>query len=98
MPSSEGPLYLSEARVQEIAERAATKAVLDTFRLLGSDITELDDINNLRDDFRYMRRQRSIAEFRKSEASKSALATLTGGVIGMLLSAITWLVSTFLRP
>ncbi len=98
MAIPEEPFYLSEARAQEIAERAAAKAVHDTFRLLGSDISELDDINNLRDDFRYMRRHRSLAEFRRTETSKSAVSTLTGGVIGMLLSAVTWLVTTFLRP
>jgi hypothetical protein len=49
------PYVLSDARAQEIAERAAEKTLRDTFRLLGFDITEMTDVNNLRDDFRFIR-------------------------------------------
>ena len=77
-----------------IAERAAAKAVRDTFRLLGTDITELEDINNLRDDFRFIKRQRALVEFRRTETSKSVIAALMGAVMGLLISAITWLATS----
>ena len=87
--------HLSEARAQEIADRAAEKAIQDVFRLLGSDIRLLDDVNNLRDDFRYVKQRRAQAEFRRNETSKSILAGLIGGFVGMFLSAVTCLVTIF---
>ena len=67
---------LSDARAQEIAERAASKAVHETFRLLGFDMTEMTDVNNLRDDFRFIRQQRSTAETRRSEVFKSTTTAM----------------------
>ena len=89
---------LSDARAQEIAERAATKTLHDTFRLLGFDITEMTDVNNLRDDFHFIRQQRSNAETRRSEVFKSTLTAIVGAFIGMLLSALTWLLSVLRHP
>lgn len=80
----------SDLRAQEIAERAAAQVLHDTFRLLGVDISEMDDVNNLRDDFRFIRRQRSNAETRRADALKSAVTAIIGGLVGMLLSAVTW--------
>ena len=84
---------LPDVRAQEIAERAVARVLHDTFRLLGIDISEMDDVNNLRDDFRFIRRQRGNAEIRRTEAFKSATAALVGGILGMLLSVLTWLIS-----
>ena len=88
----------SDARAQEIADRAAARVLHDTFRLLGIDLSEMNDVNNLRDDFRFVRRQRSDAETRRTEAFKSATTAFFGGLIGMLLSALTWLVTTMRHP
>jgi hypothetical protein len=84
---------MSDARAQEIAERAAAKTLHDTFRLLGFDITELTDVNGLREDFRFIRQQRSHAETRRSELFKSTTTAVIGALVGMALSAITWLVT-----
>jgi hypothetical protein len=92
------PVAAADARAQDIAERAARRAVVDTFRLLGIDITAMDDVNELRDDFRYIRRQRESTETRRSEASKSAVTAIVGGIIGMIISAITWLVTVARHP
>jgi hypothetical protein len=81
---------LSDTRVQEIAERAAAKALQETFRLLGFDMT---DVNNLRDDFRFVRRERSQSESRRSEVFKSATTAVIGAVVGVLLSACTLLIT-----
>ena len=89
---------LSEPRAQEIAERAAAKALRDGFRLLGFDLHEITDVNALRDDFRFIRQQRSHAELRRSEAFKSAVSGLVGGIIGMTLSALTWLLTILRHP
>ena len=87
-----------DPRAQEIAERASIRAITDTFRLLGIDITEMDDVNDLRDDFRFIRRQRQNTETRRTEASKSIVTAVVGGVVGMLVSAITWLVTVARHP
>ena len=87
-----------DQRALEIAERAAIRAITDTFRLLGIDITEMDDVNDLRDDFRFIRRQRESNETRRLEASKSMITAVVGGVVGMLISAITWLVTIARHP
>jgi hypothetical protein len=84
---------LSDTRVQEIAERAAAKALQETFRLLGFDMTEMTDVNNLRDDFRFVRRERSQSESRRSEVFKSATTAVIGAVVGVLLSACTLLIT-----
>ncbi len=80
-----------EAVTQQAAERAALRSITDTFRLLGVDITEMDDLNDLRDDFRFLRRQRESLEIRRAETSKSFVTAVVGGVVGMIISAITWL-------
>ena len=84
---------MSDARAQEIAERAAAKTLHDTFRLLGFDLTEMTDLNGLREDFRFIRQQRSHAETRRSEVFKSTTTAIIGGLVGMLVGAITWLVT-----
>ncbi len=88
----------SDARAQEIAERAAAKTLHDTFRLLGFDITEMDDVNNLRDDFRFIRRQRFNSEARRSEVFKSTTTAVVGALVGMLLSGLTWVVTALRHP
>jgi len=87
------PLLFRDARAQDIAERAAGHALHDAFRVLGLDITDMEDVNNLRDDFRFMRRQRTAAETRRVETSKSITTALVGGIVGMLISALTWMVT-----
>ncbi len=83
---------------QKIAERDAARAIQDTFRLLGVDLTDMRDLNGLRDDFRYMRRLRDNAEIRRAETSKSLITAIIGGVIGMILSAVTWLATALKHP
>ena len=78
---------------QQMAERAALRSITDTFRLLGIDITEMDDLNDLRDDFRFVRRQRQTTETRRTEATKSAVTAAVGGIVGMLVSTLTWLLT-----
>ncbi|WP_158746093.1 hypothetical protein [Acidisphaera sp. L21] len=87
-----------DLRAQELAERAAFRSITDTFRLLGIDITEMGDVNDLRDDFRFIRRQRENNEIRRTEASKSAVTAVIGGVVGMLISAVTWLLTIARHP
>jgi hypothetical protein len=82
-----------QTTAQQLAERAALRSITDTFRLLGIDITEMDDLNDLRDDFRYVRRQRLLTETRRTEATKSAVTALVGGIVGMLISVMTWLIT-----
>ncbi len=90
---SETSAPIPDAHIQEIAERAAARALNDAFRLLGIDIGTMEDINQFRDDVRFIRRQRSALETRRTEVMKSAVAAVVGGMIGMLLSAVTWLVT-----
>ncbi len=78
---------------EQLIEQAAARSITDTFRLLGIDLTEMDDLNELRDDFRFIRRQRRDIELRRAEATKSVIAAVIGGVVGMIVSAVTWLVA-----
>ena len=90
--------FKPEARAQDLAERAALRSITDTFRLLGIDITEMEDLNELRDDFRFVRKQRQTAEIRRNEASKSMVTAVVGGTVGMLISAVTWLATLARHP
>jgi hypothetical protein len=92
------PAPVPDTHIQEIAERVAARALNDSFRLLGIDIGAMEDVNQFRDDVRFIRRQRSIVETRRTEILKSAVAAMIGGCIGMLLSAITWLVTVLRHP
>ena len=74
---------------QVLAERAALRTLTDIFRILGIDITEMDSLNELRDDLRFIRRMRDGNDFRRSEIIKSALAAIVGGAVGLVISAIT---------
>ena len=87
------PKQTADPLAQQIAERAALRSITDTFRLLGIDITEMDDLNDLRDDFRFVRRQRQTNETRRTEVTKSTVTAVVGAVVGMLVSTITWLVT-----
>ena len=78
---------------QHLAERAALRSITDTFRLLGIDITEMDDLNDLRDDFRFVRRQRETNETRRTEATKSTVTAVVGAVVGVLVSTLTWILT-----
>ena len=83
----------NDPRPQDTADIAAAKVVDDTFRLLGIDLNDIVDLNNLRDDFRYVRRQRMLVEARRAETSKSVIAAAAGAVVGMLVSGATWLIA-----
>jgi hypothetical protein len=87
------PRPTPDSIAHQLAERAALRSITDTFRILGIDITEMDDLNDLRDDFRFVRRQRQNTETRRTEAAKSAITAVVGGIVGMLVSTITWLVT-----
>ena len=90
MPMSDDQISSSaETGSQLLAERAALRTITDIFRILGIDITEMETLNDLRDDLRFIRRMRDGNEFRRSEITKSALAAVVGGVVGMVISAIT---------
>ena len=83
----------ADTKAQEMAERAAIRAITDTFRLLGVDISDMDNVNDLRDDFRFVRRQREGSETRRTEASRSTVTAVIGAAVGMLVSALTWIIT-----
>ena len=87
-----------ETLAKQAADHAAIRSITDTFRLLGVDITEMDDLNDMRDDFRFLRRQREALEVRRTEASKSLVTAVVGGVVGMIISALTWLATIARHP
>lgn len=82
-----------DSQSHQVAERAALQSITDTFRLLGIDIMAMEDLNDLRDDFRFIRRMRQSDEVRRTEITKSAVAALVGGLIGMIVSAASWMVA-----
>lgn len=89
----EDPNLASDHSPQQLAERAALRSITDTFRLLGIDITEMDDLNDLRDDFRFVRRQRETNETRRTETTKSTVTAIVGAVVGVLVSTLTWILT-----
>ena len=94
----EDPNLSLESLAKQAADRAALRSITDTFRLLGVDITEMDDLNDMRDDFRFLRRQREALEIRRSETSKSLVTAIVGGFVGMVISALTWLATVARHP
>ena len=86
------------ARMFQMADEAADRAVRKVFRALGIDITDLDDLNELRDDFRFTRKQRQAGDVRKAETSKTAITAIGGIIVGAIGSLLTWLASGGHRP
>jgi hypothetical protein len=86
-----GPKPLSDRHVEQVADRAARSAVIETFRVIGVDIADIDSVNSLRDDLRHAHRQRVASEDRSTTASRTVIGTI-GTLIGAMISAvIAWL-------
>ena len=81
-----------------MADVSAERAVNKMFRALGYDITAMDDVNELRDDLRYLRKQRQAGDMRKAETSKTAITAVGGIIVGAIGSLLTWLASGGHRP
>ena len=86
------------ARLKQMADEAAERAVIKMFRALGYDVTAMDDVNDLRDDLRFLRRQRQAGDMRKAETSKTAITAIGGIIVGAIGSLLTWLASGGHRP
>ena len=86
------------ARMFQTADESADRAVRKAFRALGYDITEMDDVNDLRDDLPYLRKQRQAGDLRKAETSKTAITAIGGIIVGAMGSLLTWLASGGHRP
>ena len=86
------------ARMFQMADEAADRAVRKVFRALGIDITDLDDLNELRDDFRFTRKQRQAGDVRKSETSKTVIAAIGGIIVGAAGALLSWLSGGGHRP
>ena len=85
-------------RLKQMADESADRAVVKMFRALGYDITAIDDVNDLRDDLRYLRRLRQAGDLRKTETSKTAITAIGGIIVGAIGSLLTWLASGGHRP
>ena len=70
--------------VERIADAAAAKAVDGAFRMLGIDTKDIESVNDLRDDFRFMRTLRKDAQERHGEINKTVITVLTGAVTGII--------------
>lgn len=78
----------SQAEIQEIADRAADKAVHQLFRALGVNIQDQNDLNDLRADLIYSRRLRRLTEGTASKAWMVIAALVTVGVASLFWSAL----------
>ena len=78
----------SRDEIQEIADRAADKAVSQLFRALGVNIQDQADLNDLRADLIYSRRLRRLTEGTTSKAWMVLAALVTVGVASFLWSAL----------
>jgi adenylate kinase len=76
-----------EISLERVAEKAAAKAVESTFRLLGIDMSDQDAVNNLRDDLRWTRRERSASE-QPGVGKTTMIAALTAAAA----AAASWVV------
>jgi hypothetical protein len=83
-PYHDKPIPLRENEIREIATVAADEAVIKVFRALGLDIQELEHINALRDDFKYVRDQREGSEEAKKLLKKTGIGVAIGAIPGML--------------
>ena len=75
-------------QIQEIADRAADKAVTQLFRALGVDVQDQKDLNDLRSDLIYSRRLRRLTESTGSKAWVVMVALISVGALTFLWDAI----------
>ena len=71
---------LSREEANEIADRAAGKAVGNLFRALGVDVSDQRDLNDLRADLIYSRRLRRLTESTSSRAWMAVVALVAAGM------------------
>ena len=71
---------LSREEANEIAERAADRAVHNLFRALGVNVNEQEDLNALRADLIYSRRLRRLTESTSSRAWMVVVALVAAGM------------------
>ena len=69
--------HRSPSELEKIADAAAHKAVAQTFAMLGIDINQQGDLNNLRDILRHARKMQKLSE----RAGLWAVMTLTAAVV-----------------
>lgn len=72
-----------ESIVEHAAELAANKAVRETFRLLGCDINEQDQVNAFRADLEYARRLRHASEATVAVAIKAVASAVAIGATAL---------------
>lgn len=79
---------LSKQDIREIADAAADRAVAQTFRTLGIDVTRQEDINDLRADLIYSRKLRRITEGSTTKAWFVLVMLTTVGLATFIWHAI----------
>lgn len=72
---------LSRDEAQEIADRAAERAVYQLFRALGVDVTDQRDLNDLRSDLIYSRRLRRLTESTTARVWMVVVALVAAGIV-----------------
>lgn len=74
--------------IEQAAELAAKQAVRDTFRLLGVDIEDQDQVNAFRADLVYARKLRKLSDGAFGTAARVIITAIVGGGIMFLLDGL----------
>jgi hypothetical protein len=74
--------------IEEAAELAAKQAVRDTFRLLGVDIDDQDQVNAFRADLIHARKLRKLSDSAASTALRVMVTALALTVVGFIIDGI----------
>jgi hypothetical protein len=74
--------------VTKASEAAATKALQETFKLFGVDLTDQDHVNAFRDDLVYARKLRRLAEKGAAGAFLAVCTAITLGIGKMIWDMI----------
>jgi hypothetical protein len=74
---------VTRAELEDIAEKAAQKAMTHFFMFLDVDVGDKDSIRRLRDDLTFLSNQREGSIMMKQTVKKSALYLMSAAIIGL---------------
>lgn len=82
----------TEDQVEEIATKAATKAVKDTLLLMGVDTADGQSFLNMQSDFKYLREARLGKEQFLNKSKWAVLGVFIAGALGLLVKGfLAWI-------
>ena len=85
-------LELNKSNIIKTAEEIVDRKLRDLFGRLGYNIEEFAEIRRLNKELEYLRTSLESSIDRKLTFTRGFITSLIGGLIGIIVSAVTWII------